>query len=164
MTATQEESHSLGSADKTAPQLSTPRPGLSVPTVISLMPKRFHSFFFWLHYVACRISVPTPGIEPRPHQWKPGVLTTRPPEISWDSWKEKSNRVSHSIMFDSLPPQGLRPARLLCPWSSPGKNTGVGFTISFSRGSSQPRDQTQVACTVGGFFTVWATREDPEIH
>ena len=27
----------------------------------------------------------------------------------------------------------------------------------FSRGSSQPRDQTQVSHTAGGFFTVWAT-------
>ena len=28
-----------------------------------------------------------------------------------------------------------------------------------SRGSSQPRDQTQISCLAGGFFTVWATRE-----
>ena len=28
-----------------------------------------------------------------------------------------------------------------CPWNSPGQNTGVG-SLSFSRGSSQPRDQT----------------------
>ena len=27
---------------------------------------------------------------------------------------------------DSLWPHGLQPARLLCPWDSPGKNTGVG--------------------------------------
>ena len=27
---------------------------------------------------------------------------------------------------DSLRPHGLQPARLLCPWDSPGKNTGVG--------------------------------------
>ena len=27
----------------------------------------------------------------------------------------------------------------------------------FSRGSSQPRDQTQVSCIAGGFFTPWAT-------
>ena len=27
------------------------------------------------------------------------------------------------------------------------------------RGSSQPRDQTQISCTAGGFFTVWATKE-----
>ena len=31
--------------------------------------------------------------------------------------------------------------------------------ISFSRGSSQPRDQTQVSHIVGRRFTVWATRE-----
>ena len=31
--------------------------------------------------------------------------------------------------------------------------------IPFSRVSSQPRDQTQVSHTAGGFFTVWATRE-----
>ena len=30
---------------------------------------------------------------------------------------------------------------------------------SSSRGSSQPRDQTQVSCIAGEFFTVWATRE-----
>ena len=29
----------------------------------------------------------------------------------------------------------------------------------FSRGSSQPRDQTQVSRIAGGFFTRWATRE-----
>ena len=31
--------------------------------------------------------------------------------------------------------------------------------ISFSRGSSQPRDWTQVSCIVGKCFTIWATRE-----
>ena len=31
-----------------------------------------------------------------------------------------------SIMSNSLKPHGLEPARLLCPWDSPGKNTGVG--------------------------------------
>ena len=34
--------------------------------------------------------------------------------------------VSHSIVPDSSPPHGLQPTRLLCPWNSPGKNTGVG--------------------------------------
>ena len=28
-----------------------------------------------------------------------------------------------------------------------------------SRGSSQPRDQTQVSHIAGGFFTIWATGE-----
>ena len=31
--------------------------------------------------------------------------------------------------------------------------------IPFSRGSSQPRDQTQVSCIAGEFFTSWATRK-----
>ena len=31
-----------------------------------------------------------------------------------------------SVVSDSVrPPHGLQPARLLCPWDSPGKNTGV---------------------------------------
>ena len=29
-------------------------------------------------------------------------------------------------MSDSFGPYGLLPSRLLCPWASPGKNTGVG--------------------------------------
>ena len=33
--------------------------------------------------------------------------------------------------------------------------------ISFSKGSSQPRDQTWVSCFAGRFFTIWAIREDP---
>ena len=31
--------------------------------------------------------------------------------------------------------------------------------IPFSRGSSQPRNRTQVSCIAGRFFTIWATRE-----
>ena len=31
----------------------------------------------------------------------------------------------------------------------------------FSRGSSQLRDQIQVSCTAGRFFTNWAVREAP---
>ena len=34
--------------------------------------------------------------------------------------------------------------------------------LRFSRGSSEPRDRTQVSCIVGGFFTSWATREPQE--
>ena len=30
------------------------------------------------------------------------------------------------LMSDSLPPHGLLPTRLLCPWDFPGKNAGVG--------------------------------------
>ena len=33
--------------------------------------------------------------------------------------------------------------------------------ISFSKGSSQPRDWTQVSCTAGRSFTIWATSQCP---
>ena len=32
---------------------------------------------------------------------------------------------SRSVLSDSLRPHALWPVRLLCPWDSPGKNTGV---------------------------------------
>ena len=34
--------------------------------------------------------------------------------------------VSHSVVSNSLQPHGLQSTRLLCPWNSPGKNTGLG--------------------------------------
>ena len=46
----------------------------------------------------------------------------------------------------------------VCPWNSPGKNIEVGCH-SLLQGSSQPRDGTLVSCNVGGFFTVWTTKE-----
>ena len=35
--------------------------------------------------------------------------------------------------------------KLLCPWNRPGKHTGMGCH-SYSRGPSQPQDQTHVSC------------------
>ena len=66
-------------------------------------------------------------------------------------------RESHSVMSDSVRPHvlyyvhGILQARIL-EW----------VAIPFSRGSSQPRDQTQVSRIAGGFFTSWATREAQE--
>ena len=39
--------------------------------------------------------------------------------------------VSRSVVSNPLGPHGLQPARLLCPWDSPGKNTGVGCHALF---------------------------------
>ena len=61
-------------------------------------------------------------------------------------------------MSDCVTPRTVA-RRVLCPWDFPGKNTGV-VAISFSRGSSQPRDRTQVSHIASRLFTVWATRED----
>ena len=52
------------------------------------------------------------------------------------------------------------------PWTVAYHAPSMGFSrilewvaISFSSGSSQPRDQTWVSCIAGRRFTVWATRE-----
>ena len=52
----------------------------------------------------------------------------------WERWWDpsklilysSSSSVSHSVMSNSLQTSGLKPTSLLCPWDSPGKNTGVG--------------------------------------
>ena len=36
------------------------------------------------------------------------------------------------------------------------------IAIPFSRGSSQPRNQTQISCIASKFFNVWAIREAPD--
>ena len=38
----------------------------------------------------------------------------------------KSVKVLVAESYLTLRPHGLQTARLLCPWDSPGKNTGVG--------------------------------------
>ena len=53
-----------------------------------------------------------------------------------------------TVAYQAPPSMGFFQARVL-KW----------VAISFSRGSSWPRDRTQVSCIVGRCFTVWATRE-----
>ena len=84
------------------------------------------------------------------------------PYIWYSKWYHQIDKISkeyntenesHSFVSDPLWPHGLYvhgilQARIL-EW--------VAFP--FSRGSSQPRDQTRVSCIAGGFFTNWANRE-----
>ena len=114
----------------------------------------------------------------------PGILQARTwsglpfPSPMHESEKWKWSR---SVVPYSSQPHGLQLTRLLRPWNFPGKSTGVGchcllrtdYTVHgilqarmlewvafpYSRGSSQPRDQTQVSRIAGRFFTSWATRE-----
>ena len=70
--------------------------------------------------------------------------------------------ISHSITSDTLATprtvrspsgpsvHGILQARIL-EW----------VAISFSRGSSRPKNQTQVSCTEGRFFTIWAIEKTP---
>ena len=48
-------------------------------------------------------------------------------------WHVIRECVSHSIMSDSLQPLGLQPVSLLCPWDSPGKNSGVSCHFLLQR-------------------------------
>ena len=52
----------------------------------------------------------------------------------------------------TLWPHGLEPARLLCPWNSPGKNTGL-CSHSLPQGIFPIWDGTRIFCTIGIFFT-----------
>ena len=65
---------------------------------------------------------------------------------------------SHSVVSDSYDPMDYS-----LPVSSVHgilqTRTLELVAVSFSRGSSQPRDWTQVSCIGGGFFTNWATRK-----
>ena len=61
-----------------------------------------------------------------------------------------SEREGGSVVSDSLGLHGL--------YSSPGQYTGVG-SHSLLRGSSQPRDLTQVSHIAGGFLTSRGTGE-----
>ena len=66
--------------------------------------------------------------------------------------------VSHSIISDSLQPHGLQQDP---PGSSVHESLQARIlewvAIPFSTGSFYPRDRTQVSCTTGRFFTIWAT-------
>ena len=86
--------------------------------------------------------------------WLKTTQTWRGKQVS----KYKKYNWSHSVMSDSLwPPRtgsppgssihGIFQARVL-EW----------VAISFSRGSSQPRDRTQVSRNIGRCFAIWATR------
>ena len=59
----------------------------------------------------------------------PGILQARTLEwVAFPSPVHESEKwkLSCSVVFDSQRPHGLQPTRLLCPWDSPGKSTGVG--------------------------------------
>ena len=53
--------------------------------------------------------------------------------------KAESESEIHSVMSDSFWPHWLQLARLLCPWSSPDQNTGVGSHSLFQGIRPNPR-------------------------
>ena len=81
----------------------------------------------------------------------------------------QSQKFKHFISFQSLKVQVAQLCPTLCnsmDCGLPGSSVHgilqatilVWVAIPFSRGSSQPSDQTQVSLIEGGFSTIWATR------
>ena len=117
-------------------------------SLTSMVPSRFHILSSPLISIQYMLSIYL-----RHHYfgsfyiWKP------------EKWKWKW---SSSVVSDSLRPRGL--------YSQPGSSVhGIlqarileWVAISFSRGSSRPRDWTQVSHIAGRRFNLWPTREPEE--
>ena len=73
-------------------------------------------------------------------------------------WKFKDIYWNRSVLSDSLWPHGLYLTSCSVHGFIHARVLGW-VAISFSRGSSPPRDQTWVSCIARKFFTVWATKE-----
>ena len=94
-------------------------------------------------------DLPSPGIEP-------GLPHCR--QTLYYLSHQGSSKWNRSVMSNSLCPMNCRP---------PGSSVHGIFqarvlewvTISFSRGSSLPRDRTQVSHIVSRHLTVWATKQ-----
>ena len=102
-------------------------------------------------------DLPNPGIEPRSPALQADSLPAQPPGKPITALCVWVCDVTQSCLtlcnpVDCSPPgscvHGILQARIL-EW----------VAISFSRGSSQPRDQNQVSCIAGRRFILWATRE-----
>ena len=92
-----------------------------------------------------------------------GIPITRQTFGGKDIWGKyhvmtKAVRVSHSVLSNSLWPYGLQPTRLLCPWDSPGKNTGMGCH-ALLQGIFLTQGSNLSLLISGRFFTFWVTRE-----
>ena len=69
------------------------------------------------------------------------------------------------VVSDSVQPYGRQPARLLCPWHSPGKDAGLGCCalpqgVFLTRGSNL--HPLCLPALAGRLFTTGATWEDLE--
>ena len=108
-------------------------------------------------------------------EWTPGVGDVQGGLVCCDSWGRKELDTTERLIWPDLfymksESEVTQSCPTLCnpkDCSLPGSSTHGVFqakvlewvAISFSRGSSRPRDWTQVSRIVGRRFTVWATRE-----
>ena len=93
-------------------------------------------------------------------QWKetwPEPWACRP-EMGGE-WTHEEVLVAQSCL--TLQPHG--PARLVCPWKSPGKSTGMG-SHSLLQGIFPTQGSNLDLPHRSRFFTVWTTREPERTH
>ena len=108
-------------------------------------------------------DLPNPGIKPRSPVSQSDTLPSEPPG------KPKNTGVGcHALLQGIFPTQGSNPGLLYHRWtlyclSHHGSPRILEWVVyPFSKGSSQPRNQTKVSCAAGGFFTSWAAKEAPK--
>ena len=102
---------------------------------------------------------PTQGLNPGLPHWRQTLPSEPPGKPRYYIYIYVFHMCVHvcqvaSVISNSVQPCKLYPARPLCPWDSPGKNTGV-VAMPSSRGSSWPMDPTlisYVSCTGRGFL------------
>ena len=135
-------------------------------TELSISGKWLLSLILWALLPLCFPPSPTsprcfPLSQPLFHH-KAFVCFCLSSPLSCKLWRQSESEVAQSCltlcdpMDCSLPGSsihGIFQARIL-QW----------VAISFSGGSSQPRDRTWVSCIVGRHFTIWATRKAPRHH
>ena len=83
------------------------------------------TFFYSLHEYLCSIHHVSGVVLGNGIQCQ-SISQARWKRVQYSISLEEDAVLSHLVMSDSLPPHGLQPARLLCSWDFPGKNTGVG--------------------------------------
>ena len=138
-------------------------------------------------YIPSLLSIPPPPSHHRAPSWTPCAIQQLPlpcliaqccltlcdpmlcslpgSSVHGDSPGKNTGMGCHAVLQGIFPTQGSNPGLLHCRLilyqlshqESPRILEWVAY--SFSRGSFQPRNQTRVYCTAGGFFTSWVTRE-----
>ena len=89
---------------------------------------------YWYHVVHVQVNGPVVWKSPAVythHQSVYGHLQVCHGFLKWIGFykavKPCVGMLSGTVMSEPLQPQGLQSGRLLCPWDSPDKNTGVGY-------------------------------------
>ena len=123
--------------------------------------------FWWspIYWCLCFSDIDKKSLPSESHSVVSDSLQPHGLYSPWNSPGQNTGVDSLSLLQGIFPTQGSNPGLPHCRWilyhlnhqGSPRILEWVAYP--FSRGSSRPRNQTEVSCTAGGFFTSWAIRE-----